>query len=356
MPNPTPGDLHVNVPLTNVSVAYIQNQSNFIADRVFPRVPVQKQSDLFWKYRKGEWRRTDVQVRAPSTETVGTGWNTTTDNYFAHVFGVHKDIDDQLRANADSAFNLDRDATEFVTQQMLLKRDKDFVETYMADSVWATTEDGATLYVGDEVGTSGNWIRIFDARDPDDVEQVGEIVVDPDAIVHNCYVRGDRLYVAHYTEGLRVFDVSAPHAPVEVAYLDTYLDPGYGFNGAWTAYPFLPSGKILVSDLQSGLWVVALEGDAVATAPAPDGPAALRAFPNPTTGAATLAFDLRTPAEVEVVVVDVLGREVARVRADGRAGANRVALALGDVPAGVYVARLLLDGLASGTATLTVAR
>ncbi len=219
-----------------------------------------------------------------------------------------------------------------------------------------TAEDGGTLYVGDEIGTSGNWIRIFDVRDLEDIERVGEIVVDSSAVVHNCYVRGDRLYVAHYTEGLRVFDVSDPHAPVEVAYLDTYLEPGYGFNGAWTAYPYLPSRKVLVSDLQSGLWVIALEGDAVASEPAPDGRAALRVWPNPTAGAATLAFDLDAPAEADVVVADVLGREVARTRASGRPGANHVALALGGVPAGVYVARLLVDGLAAGTATLTVAR
>lgn len=143
MPNPTPGDLHINVPLTNVSVAYIQQQSNFISDRVFPRVPVQKQSDLFWKYHKSEWRRTDVERRAPSTETPGVGWNTTTDSYYAHVYGVHKDVDDQLRANADSAFNLDRDTTEFITQQMLLKRDKDFVDTYLTTGVWDVEKNGA---------------------------------------------------------------------------------------------------------------------------------------------------------------------------------------------------------------------
>ena len=67
MPNPTQSDLHVNVPLTNVSVAYMQDKAQFIADKVFPRVPVQKQSDLYWKYSKSDWRRTDAQKRAPGT-------------------------------------------------------------------------------------------------------------------------------------------------------------------------------------------------------------------------------------------------------------------------------------------------
>ena len=101
MPNPTQSDLHVNVPLTNVSVAYMQDKATFIADKVFPRVPVQKQSDLYWKYSKSDWRRTDAQKRAPGTETAGVGWKVDTGQYFAEVWAVHKDIDDQVRANAD---------------------------------------------------------------------------------------------------------------------------------------------------------------------------------------------------------------------------------------------------------------
>jgi hypothetical protein len=136
MPNPTQSDLHVNVPLTNVSVAYMQDKASFIADKVFPRVPVQKQSDLFWKYSKSDWRRTDAQKRAPGTETVGTGWKVDTGQYFAQVWGVHKDIDDQIRANADSNWSLDRDATTFVTNQLLLRRDLDWNDSYFKTGVW----------------------------------------------------------------------------------------------------------------------------------------------------------------------------------------------------------------------------
>jgi len=142
MPAPSQSDLHVNVPLTNVSVAYMQSADSYIADKVFPKVPVKKQSDLYWKYSKSDWRRTDVTRRAPSTETPGVGWNVDTDSYFAHVYGVHKDIDDQLRANADSNFLLDRDSTEFVTNQLLLKRDIDWASTYFTTGVWDTNYDG----------------------------------------------------------------------------------------------------------------------------------------------------------------------------------------------------------------------
>ncbi len=148
MPNPTQSDLHISAPLTNISVAYLQSEDTYVADKVFPRLPVQKQSDLFWKYHKAEWRRQDVERRAPSTETPGVGWSVTTDQYYCHVYGVHKDIDDQLRANADSNFNLDRDATKFITNQMLLKRDQDWMTSYFTTGVWDTDVTGVSAAPG----------------------------------------------------------------------------------------------------------------------------------------------------------------------------------------------------------------
>lgn len=148
MPNPTQSDLHVNVPLTNVSVAWIPNAGDYIADKLFPRVPVQKQSDIFWKYSKSDWRRTEAQKRAPGTESAAAGWNLTTDTYYAQVYAVHKDIDDQVRANADSNFNLESDATKFVTNQLLLKKELDFVDAYLKTGVWGTEYTGVASGVG----------------------------------------------------------------------------------------------------------------------------------------------------------------------------------------------------------------
>lgn len=144
MANPTPGDLHVNQVLTTISVAFYQDTRDFIADRVFPNVPVQKQSDLYYKYNKGDWFRSDAQKRAPGAETVGTGWNVSTDSYMADVWGLHADIDDQTRANADSVFKLDSDATRLVTQQLLLRRDQLWLSKYFTTSVWNTDLTGVS--------------------------------------------------------------------------------------------------------------------------------------------------------------------------------------------------------------------
>jgi hypothetical protein len=146
MPNPTQADLHINVPLTNVSVAYMMSSDMFMSTKVFPRVPVTKQSDLYWKYSKSDWRRTDVQKRAPGTESPGIGWKVDTGQYFAHVYAVHKDVDDQTRSNADSYWQLDKDSTLFVTNQLMLKRDIDWNDAYFKTGVWATDLDGTSQF------------------------------------------------------------------------------------------------------------------------------------------------------------------------------------------------------------------
>lgn len=142
MSNPTPGDLHVNAPLTNVSVAFIQSADRFIADRVFPGIDVQHQSNLYYKYARSEWNRLEAQRRAPGTESAGSGWTVETDNYFADVWSVHKDNADQDYANADSVFNLDAEAAQWVALQMMLRKDQMWVDAFFQTSVWTGDQTG----------------------------------------------------------------------------------------------------------------------------------------------------------------------------------------------------------------------
>src|SRR5690349_685712 len=123
MPQPTASDVHVNRPLTQFSVAYVQSTDRFIATQVFPNIGVEKQSDLFFTYPKGYWFRSEARRRAPGTSTPGIGSTRSTGNYYAPVYGVHEDVDDQIRANTDAPLDADRDAAILVTQNMLIKRD-----------------------------------------------------------------------------------------------------------------------------------------------------------------------------------------------------------------------------------------
>jgi hypothetical protein len=78
------------------------------------------------------------------------------------------------------------------------------------------------------------------------------------AIDHNGFVRGNRYYMSNYSRGLTVLDISNPSSPVEAGRMDTYpFGDGAGFVGAWGAYPYLHSRVVAISDINSGLYLVA---------------------------------------------------------------------------------------------------
>ena len=137
--------VHVNRPLTNISQAYMQNQTDYIADRLAPVVPVQKQSDLYFTYTKGDWFRNVAQQRGPATESAGGGYNLSTASYNAKVWAFHKDVDEQVRANTDDPLNADRDATLFVTQMILLQREYQTLSTLFTTSVWTGSSTGSDV-------------------------------------------------------------------------------------------------------------------------------------------------------------------------------------------------------------------
>lgn len=80
------------------------------------------------------------------------------------------------------------------------------------------------------------------------------------AVTHNLYTRGRFIYEANYASGLRVFDAEDPLAPVEVAFFDTRPeDDGVNYSGMWSNYPLLPSGTVIASDRQRGLFVLEVD-------------------------------------------------------------------------------------------------
>jgi hypothetical protein len=167
MPQPTQSQVHVDAILTNISVAYLQRAESFIADKVFPVVPVDKQSDKYFVYSKNDWLRDEARVRTDGTESVGSGYNITTDNYYADVFAIHKDIGDQTRANADAPINVDREAAEFVTHRLLTRREIQFVNDFMTTSKWATDVTGVAASP-----TTGQTVQWSDYTNSDPIEDI----------------------------------------------------------------------------------------------------------------------------------------------------------------------------------------
>jgi hypothetical protein len=149
MPQPTQSDLHVNALLTNFSIMFQQPADGFVAEKVFPFVPVLKQSDRYAVHSRADFNRNVVRKRAASTESSGGGYKVdTTPTYFCDVWSHHKDIDDQVRANADSVFNLDSDATIWLTGLHRIAREVDWAAKFFAASLWTSTLTGVASAPG----------------------------------------------------------------------------------------------------------------------------------------------------------------------------------------------------------------
>jgi hypothetical protein len=142
MISPTPGDVHVNGTLTNLSLAYVQAETNFVADRVFPNVPVTKQSDIYWVWPRDAWNRDEMKPRAPGAESAGTNFEISRAPYYAEVQAIHHDIPDQVMANADNPLAYDSAATNLVTRKALIRRETSWINRYFQASRWTLGAQG----------------------------------------------------------------------------------------------------------------------------------------------------------------------------------------------------------------------
>lgn len=193
---PTPSDVHVNAPLTQISIAYRQDQSRFVASRVFPTVAVQKQSDRYYTYDRGYFNRDEMAMRAPSTESAGTGYSVdNTPTYFCQEWALHQDVPDQVIANADSVVRPLMDATELLTIKALIRREKLFVNSYFKGGVWTSDFDGVAS--GNAWG-SGTVLQWNDANSNpiEDVRKAQTTVLERTGFLPNKLVIGKAAYDA----------------------------------------------------------------------------------------------------------------------------------------------------------------
>lgn len=141
--------VHVDKPLTNISVAYAQDAKNFIADKVFPIIPVQKQSDTYFIYNRDDFFRDEAQERAKGTESAGGDYEIDqAPPYFARIYAFHQDVTEQDRVNADDPLKPNEDATEFVTQKLLLRRENLWAQKYFQAGIWGKEITGVAATPG----------------------------------------------------------------------------------------------------------------------------------------------------------------------------------------------------------------
>jgi len=134
-----------------------------------------------------------------------------------------------------------------------------FTSGYFTHNCWISS-DGNTLFTTDE--KSNGAIGSYDVSDISNISELDLVRSNPGSgvIPHNTHVMGDFLINSYYRDGVTVVDATHPDQMVEVGNYDTTpLQSGNGFSGVWGAYPFLPSGNILATDIFNGLFVLGVE-------------------------------------------------------------------------------------------------
>lgn len=117
-------------------------------------------------------------------------------------------------------------------------------------------DDGTKYVMLDE--NHGYDIKLLDVSDFNNVTVLSTFNsgVDAQSMAHNAIIKDNYIYVSYYHDGLRVFNFDNPSNPNQVAYYDTYAPTSHAsYKGAWGVYPYFSSGNVLISDMQTGLYV-----------------------------------------------------------------------------------------------------
>lgn len=122
-----------------------------------------------------------------------------------------------------------------------------------AHIIWPT-DDGRMVATTEELPVNRT-VKLWNIENLADIKLVGEYI-GPGLIPHNVHIKGDTMYVAHYTAGVRVVDISDPSSPAEIGFFDTHLaSDDATFEGNWGVYPYASDGLVYASDMKGLLFI-----------------------------------------------------------------------------------------------------
>lgn len=137
--DPIVSSIHKSAALSNISIGY--RNSMFIADRVFPHVPVSKQSDYFYKFLKGAWFRNEARVRGPGALAARSGYKVTSDTYSCKEYAQAHPIPIELINNADAAMQPWATGVRFATNAVMLAKEYIVSTLCCTYTNWTTSDD-----------------------------------------------------------------------------------------------------------------------------------------------------------------------------------------------------------------------
>lgn len=160
MARPTARDVHVDSIMTGISIGYHNNA--YIAQEIFPIVPVEHQTDLYYTFDKESWYRNRSGPRAPGTVAPRADYGIATASYLCVNDAMAKEIPDEVRDNSDAPLRVDITATNFVTDALELALEIRVATLITACANWAAASNPGT---GWSVNNSDPWADIDTAVD-----------------------------------------------------------------------------------------------------------------------------------------------------------------------------------------------
>ncbi len=205
------------------------------------------------------------------------------------------------------------------------------------------TEDQKYFILGDETDELNLGFNtrtlIFDFSDLDNPQFHAAFEGPTQAIDHNGYVKGNFYYLANYTRGLRVFDISSILQTInpmtEIGGFDTFPEnDGTSFNGAWGVYPYFNSENIIINDIDRGLFIVRQSGTASTNNPVEKIKISL--FPNPVENGKNLR--IKTDETIQTIeIFSVLGSRIQRIE---NIRQTQYDLPINNLTNGIYIAKI----------------
>lgn len=119
------------------------------------------------------------------------------------------------------------------------------------------SDDNNYLITTDEKG--GSYVDMYDISDVNNIERIDKYRSSPDnnVIPHNSFFLNEFIVTSYYRDGITIVDATEKNNIVETGNYDTSpYSSADGFEGCWGVYPYLPSGNIIASDREEGLFIL----------------------------------------------------------------------------------------------------
>ncbi|MBL4654682.1 MAG: choice-of-anchor B family protein [Bacteroidia bacterium] len=133
----------------------------------------------------------------------------------------------------------------------------DYPDSGYNHSGWLSGDSKYYVFCDENLGAD---LKLYDVSDPSDLKFMDTFNsgVDTNSIVHNVIIKGNYIYCSYYFDGTRIFYMGDPTNVIQTGFYETYPDSDYVklYKGNWGIYPHLPSGILLASDMQYGLFVL----------------------------------------------------------------------------------------------------